>query len=139
GWAKEALEHAMERTGAVDRGWFARDVYSLGHFPIIGGVIGVAAAVEDAVHHPGEHLTTPAAVALAVGAALFMGGVGLTLLRARLRVPVVRAVAVVAVLASLPLLNAWPAGAALTVVAIAVSVVAVVERTPLPAERPAPS
>jgi low temperature requirement protein LtrA len=123
----------------MERGWFARDVYSLGHFPVIGGVIGIAAAVEVAVHHPGEHLATPTAVALAVGAALFVGGVGLTLLRARRRVPVIRAVVVVAVLASLPLLTAWTAAAALTLVAVAVGVVAVFERAPIPAERPSPS
>jgi low temperature requirement protein LtrA len=139
GWVKDALEHSMEQTGAMERGWFARDVYSLGHFPVIGGVIGIAAAVEVAVHHPGEHLATPTAVALAVGAALFVGGVGLTLLRARRRVPVIRAVVVVAVLASLPLLTAWTAAAALTLVAVAVGVVAVFERAPILAERPSPS
>jgi low temperature requirement protein LtrA len=128
GWVKDALGHAMEQTGAMARGRFARDVYSLAHFPVIGGVIGIAAAVEDAVHHPGEHLTTPAAVALAVGVALFVGGVGLTLLRAYRRMPVIRAVVVVAVLASLPLLTAWPAPAALTLVAAMAGAVAVFER-----------
>jgi low temperature requirement protein LtrA len=136
GWVKDALEHAMEQTEAKERGWFARDVYSLAHYPVIGGVIGIAAAVEDAVHHPGEHLTTPAAVALAVGVALFVGGVGLTLLRAYRRVPVIRAIVVVAVLASLPLLTAWPAPAALALVAATAGVVAVFERARLRAPSP---
>jgi low temperature requirement protein LtrA len=107
----------------------------LGHFPIIGGVIGFAVAIEDAVHHPGEHLATPAALALVVGVALFVGGVGVTLLRAHRRVPIIRAVVVVALLASFPLLTAWPATVALTLVAVAVTAVAVFERNPLHAAR----
>jgi low temperature requirement protein LtrA len=135
GWAKDALEHAMHQTGARERGRFARDVYSLGHFPIIGGVIGFAVAIEEAVHHPGEHLETAAALALTIGTALFVGGVGFTLLRARRRAPVIRAVVVVALLASFPLLTTWPATVALTVVTVAVVAVAVSERRPLPAQR----
>jgi low temperature requirement protein LtrA len=127
GWAKDALEHAMHQTGTRERGWFARDVYSLGHFPIIGGVIGFAVAIEEAVAHPRDHLGTAAALALTIGTALFVGGVGLTLLRARHRAPVVRAVVVVALLASFPLLTAWPATIALTLVTVAVAVVAVAE------------
>jgi low temperature requirement protein LtrA len=128
GWAKDALEHAMRQTGARERGRFARDVYSLGHFPIVGGVIGFAVAIEEAVHHPGEHLETAAALALTIGTALFVGGVGFTLLRARRRAPVIRAVVVVALLASFPLLTTWPATVALTVVTVAVVAVAVSER-----------
>jgi low temperature requirement protein LtrA len=121
--------------GREERGWFARDVYSLAHFPIIGGVIGIAAAVEDAVHHPGEHLTMPRRGGVGGRSGLFVGGVGLTLLRARRRMPVLRAVVVVALLALLPLLTAWPA-AALTLVAIVAGVVAVFERAPLTAPSP---
>lgn len=137
GWAKDALEHAMHQTGARERGWFARDVYSLGHFPIIGGVIGYAVAIEEAVAHPRDHLGTAAALALTIGTALFVGGVGLTLLRARRRAPVVRAVVVVALLASFPLLTAWPATIALTLVTVLVAVVAVAERKSLHAGQPA--
>ena len=125
----------MHQTGARERGRFARDVYSLGHFPIIGGVIGFAVAIEEAVQHPSEHLETAAALALTIGTALFVGGVGFTLLRTRRRAPVIRAVVVVALLASFPLLTTWPATVALTVVTVAVVAVAVSERRPLPAQR----
>jgi low temperature requirement protein LtrA len=128
GWAKDALEHAMDQTAARERGWFARDIYSLGHFPIIGGVIGFAVAIERAVEHPHDHLGTAAALALAVGVTLFVGGVGVTLIRAGHGLSIVRAVVTVALLAVIPLLAAWPPTVALTVVAAAAAVVAVVER-----------
>jgi low temperature requirement protein LtrA len=134
GWAKDALERAMHQTVARERGWFARDIYSLGHFPIIGGVIGFAVAIEQAVEHPHDHLGTAAAVALAVGVTLFIGGVGLTLVRAGRSLPVVRAVVavravvVVALLAAVPFMAAWPPTVALSIVAVAATVVAVVER-----------
>jgi low temperature requirement protein LtrA len=128
GWAKDRLEQAMHQTGNRDRGWFARDIYSLGHFPVIGGVIGYAVAIEAAVEHPSEPLGTATAMALAVGVALFVGVVGLTLIRAGHGLSIVRAVVVVAMLASVPLLATWPATVALVIVAVAVAAVAVLER-----------
>ena len=134
GWAKDALEDAMHRLDSRARGWFGRDVYSLLHFPIIGGVIGHAVAIEKAVEHPNEHLEPAAALALAAGATLFVGCVGLALLRAHSRVPLFRAITVLALLASYPLLMTWPPTLALTLVAVIVAAVAAFERNPLRAD-----
>jgi low temperature requirement protein LtrA len=128
GWAKVALEDAMHQMADRQRGWFARDIFSLGHFPIVGGVIGFAVAIERAVAHPNERLGTATALALAVGVTLFVGGVGLTLARAGHGMPIIRAVVAVVLLAAVPLLATWPPTVALIVVAVAVAAVALFER-----------
>ncbi|CAN5920885.1 low temperature requirement protein A [soil metagenome] len=125
--AKDALEEAMHWTPSRYRGRFARDVFSFLHFPIIGGVIGFAVAVVEAVHHPGDHLEPAAALALIIGVALFVGCTGLALLRARAEVPLVRAIGIVVLLASYPLLVTVSAATALTYVALVLVVVAAVD------------
>jgi low temperature requirement protein LtrA len=125
--ARGQLEQAMEATASSRRARYARDVYSFLHFPIIGGVVGFAVAMEEAVAHPAEHLEPSAALALLIGAALFIGGTGLALLRAGAGRPAVRAGALVALAALYPLVVAWPPAGALTAVAAVVVVVAVVE------------
>ena len=118
----------MDATASRARGRYARDVYSFLHFPIIGGVVGFAVAMEEAVAHPAEHLAPSAAVALLAGAALFLGGTGLALLRAGVRRPTVRALAIVALAALYPLVVAWPPAGALTAVAVVVIAAAVTEQ-----------
>lgn len=125
--AKGALEETMHRTASRERGSYARDVYSLLHFPIIGGVVGFAVAIEEAVAHPTEHLEPAGALALVVGVALFVGCTGVALLRARAGWPVVRALGVAALLGSYPLAVAWSAPSALAWVAAIVVVVAAAE------------
>ncbi|HEX6256323.1 MAG TPA: low temperature requirement protein A [Euzebyales bacterium] len=126
--ARDRLEQAMEATPAPNRARYARDVYSFLHFPIIGGVVGFAVAMEEAVAHPADHLEPGAALALLIGAALFIGGTGLALLRAGAGRPVVRAGALVALAALYPPVVAWPPAAALTAVAAVVVTVAVAEQ-----------
>jgi len=70
------LEHAMASLDDHDRGRFARDVFSLGHAVIVAGIIGVAVGFEEAVAHPDEPLSIGASIALAVGTAMFAGGLG---------------------------------------------------------------
>jgi low temperature requirement protein LtrA len=126
--ARDVLERAMEATASRARGRFARDVYSFLHFPIIGGIVGFAVALEEAVAHPTEPLVPSAALVLLVGAALFVGGTGVALLRARAGRPLVRAIAMVALAALYPLAIVWPPTGALTAVAAVVTAVAVAEQ-----------
>lgn len=127
--ARDALEHAMAQHSSRDRGAFARDVYSLLHFPIICGVIGFAVAIHEAVAHPDEHLTGAGTVALIVGVGLFVGCTGLALRRARRGRPALRALAVVLLAVSAPLLAGWRPSGALLLVAVVVTGVALVEQT----------
>ena len=52
----------------------ARDVFSVLHFPMLCGVIAMAAATEEALAHPDEALATSGRVFLAAGATLFVCG-----------------------------------------------------------------
>jgi low temperature requirement protein LtrA len=73
GWLKEATEKAFAATTLAERGPAARDAYSFGHFPLIGGIIGFAVAVEEILLHPDEPAEAAVVVALAVGIGLFVG------------------------------------------------------------------
>ena len=73
GWLKEALEEAFAATSLAERGPAARDAYSFGHFPLIGGIIGFAVAVEEMLLHPDRPADGAVIAALAVGLGLFVG------------------------------------------------------------------
>ncbi len=137
GWAKGAMEEACDATPSAIRGAFCRDVYSLWHFLVVAGVIGVAVAVEQVVAHPDEPLTTAGVTALVSGIVLFVGGTGAALARAGVRVPRVRlaALAVLVVAAATLEVEALAPATVLGGVAVLVAVVAVVEqrRHPVPA------
>jgi low temperature requirement protein LtrA len=51
----------------------ARDAFSLGHFPLLCGIIGFAVAIEEMVHHPTTEPSGEIVAALGVGIALFIG------------------------------------------------------------------
>ena len=82
GWLQDALEQQLERESSATEGQFARDAFSLLHFPLIGGVIGIAIGFEEMVHHPGDAAHTDVLVALGLGLALFLGASALAWLRA---------------------------------------------------------
>lgn len=90
GNAKSVLDGRLESAKGARQTKLARDVYSLLHFPMILGVVGVAVALEAIVHHPSDPLDLANRLTLAAGVALFTGMVGLTLWRATGKAPVVR-------------------------------------------------
>jgi low temperature requirement protein LtrA len=61
----------VHRTGQA-RGRFARDAYSILHYPIIVGIVFFAVAAEEVVAHPDAPLSKPAAFAMALGVALVL-------------------------------------------------------------------
>lgn len=95
---KPALEHALQGRSGAEQSNLARDAFTLTHFPMLCGVIAVAAVVEEAVAHPHEALHLSGRAALAAGLALFVGGAALALWRACGPVPRAR-LALVAVTA----------------------------------------
>ena len=74
GWLKDALDVRLEREPPETMSQLGRDAFSLLHFPVIGGVIGIAVGFEEMVLHPGRPLETAGMVALALGLALFVAG-----------------------------------------------------------------
>ncbi|HEX5139124.1 MAG TPA: low temperature requirement protein A [Planctomycetota bacterium] len=137
--ARPVFEHALASREGNARSRMARDVFSVVHFPMLCGVIAMAAATEEALARPDDVMTAGARVALGAGALLFVGGTGLALWRSTGRVPGPRgaltaagAAAVVGI-AALP----WVAMAALMAMLVAV---AAAERpvTDIDPSRPAP-
>lgn len=92
--ARLVLEEALVESPR--RAPLARDAFSLGHFPMLLGVVGFAVALEEGVHHPGDPLAMGGRLALGVGVALFVGGMGVVLWRATGRVLATRFLLVVA-------------------------------------------
>jgi low temperature requirement protein LtrA len=81
GWLKDALEHRFASVPAQQVGPAARDAFSFAHFPLIGGIVGFAVAVEETVAHPSEPMSLPVLAALAVGIFLYLASASAALLR----------------------------------------------------------
>ncbi|GMV07675.1 MAG: low temperature requirement protein A [Gemmatimonadota bacterium] len=90
--AKPELEEALSRAEGARQAGVARDAYSLAHFPMVCGIIAFAVALEEAVRHPGEPLSTATRLALALGLLLFVGGTALAMWRATCGRPIRRVV-----------------------------------------------
>lgn len=80
--AKPTLDHMLEQAEGSARSEMARDVFSLLHFPMMCGVIAYAVAIEDAIRHPEQPLSTAIRISLALGVLLFVGGMALATWRA---------------------------------------------------------
>jgi len=118
--AGTVLERIREAT-PEERGQIGRDVYTYLHLPIIAGIVLVAVGDELVIAHPADDLHGAGALAALGGPALFLAG--LMACAARMGAPhdVPRTVAVVILLAAVPL----AAGAAgLTVAALLAALLA---------------
>lgn len=107
--AKPALEHALASRRGAEQSRLARDAFSLLHFLMLCGVVAYAFVVEEAVAHPDEPLPLAARLALALGLALFVGGMAVAIQRAtrhllvpRIMLTVLTAVAVIAMAGVVP-------------------------------------
>jgi low temperature requirement protein LtrA len=80
--ARHAFEHALTRRDGNARSSMARDVFSVMHFPMLCGVIAMAAGTEVALAHPEATLEVGVRVALGAGAVLFVGGTAAAIWRA---------------------------------------------------------
>jgi low temperature requirement protein LtrA len=88
---------------ADERGQIGRDIYTYLHLPIIAGIVLVAVGDELVIAHPTDDLGNAGALVALGGPALFLAG--LIACAARLGEPQsrVRAIALVALLAAVPL------------------------------------
>jgi len=127
GWLKDALEHRYAAAPPERMGPLARDAFSLAHFPLIGGIVGFAVAIEEIGAHP--HDPAPAAVlaSLGIGVGLFVAAstVSLRICGGRLLVP--RLVILAAMLAALILVGPMPPVWPLVVVAVALLAIVLIE------------
>lgn len=124
GWFKSWLEDRVERSGSVP---LLRNCYSFMHYPLIAGVVAIAAALENVVAHNGDPLETATTTALVVGITAYVAGIAAIAWMADRRVLMIRllilaAAALFIVLASsLQLAGSvviWVVAAALTLVGL---------------------
>jgi low temperature requirement protein LtrA len=116
GSAKLQLDRALGSVSGADLSSMGRDVYSLLHYPMILGVIGVAVAIEEIVLHPAEPLDLANRLTLALGVVLFTGGMSMSLWRATGSLPAMRLA-----LAGLTAMAVVVAGGVLPVLSLAIA------------------
>jgi len=92
GHARSVFEHALAAVRGNARSRLARDTFSVLHFPMLCGVIAMAAATEEALAHPDELLGVGVRMALSGGAVLFVCGTAAAIWRSTGRVLVWRVV-----------------------------------------------
>jgi low temperature requirement protein LtrA len=114
-YVKPSLETALHHASGANQAMMARDAFSLAHFPMLCGIIGFAVAVEEAVHHPADALTTQGRWALALGVTLFLGGTAIAKWRAAGTLHMWRIVLVAATAAAVALWAGPPAWGSLLV------------------------
>ena len=125
---RPALADALEeRTGSA-RSCLARDVFSVMHFPMLCGVIALAAATKEALAHPESVLAWNARVALAGGAMLFVCGAAAAVWRATGVVLVWRVVLIALAAAAVVMIAAVPWIAIGVLVATLVAISAIEHR-----------
>jgi low temperature requirement protein LtrA len=89
-FGRQTLEHALASSTGSARSRMARDVFSVLHFPMLCGVIAMAAATGLALSHPDQALDLGARAALGGGAFLFLASSAVAFWRAIGTLPVWR-------------------------------------------------
>jgi low temperature requirement protein LtrA len=80
--ARPAFERALAARDGTARSCLARDAFSVLHFPMLCGVIAIAAGTEAALARPDQTLTADLRIALGGGAVLFVCGTAAGMWRA---------------------------------------------------------
>jgi low temperature requirement protein LtrA len=80
-----------QKTGQA-RGRFARDAYSILHYPIVVGIVFFAVAAEEIVAHPDEPLSATMAFAVALGVTLVLVPIVASVFRSIQRIAILRLV-----------------------------------------------
>ncbi|HUV11297.1 MAG TPA: low temperature requirement protein A [Acidimicrobiia bacterium] len=80
-WLKDDAEAGLAATPTGGLGPVARDAYSLGHFPLVCGIIGFAIAIEEIVHHPDAIPPGEVTAALGAGVTLYVAASAFALWR----------------------------------------------------------
>lgn len=85
--AAPKAERHLVAADVKERGRFARDAYTVLHFPIVLGIVLYAVAIEEAVAHPLHHLGDFGRYSLAAGMALVLLAIIAATYRASRRIP----------------------------------------------------
>ncbi len=97
-WVHPATQHRLvAEPDPRRRSHLARDLFTLGHLPIVAGIVLVAAAVEEGLLHPTAELDSFGTLSLAAGTGLYLAGFVIGNLRATGRLLTERLVGLLAV------------------------------------------
>jgi low temperature requirement protein LtrA len=86
------VEIVFTRKSGKERGRFARDAYSILHYPIVVGIVFFAVAAEEIVAHPDEPLSATIALAVALGVSLVLVPIVASVFRSIPRIVTLRVV-----------------------------------------------
>jgi low temperature requirement protein LtrA len=124
--ARPVFEHALAARQGSGRSTMARDVFSVIHFPMLCGIVGMAAATEQALAHPDTPLAADVRAALGAGALLFIGGTALAMWRASGRLPVWRVV--LSIVAAVAVFTAgFQPSVAMAILLVSLAIIAIIE------------
>ena len=124
---RHMCEHELAAREGNARSCLARDVFSVMHFPMLCGVVAIAAATEEALAHPAMPLAAEMRTALGGGAVLFICGTAAAMWRATGRAPLWRGVLAPAAAVAVVAFGATP-GIAMGILLVMLVVVAVIEQ-----------
>jgi low temperature requirement protein LtrA len=127
GWLKEGLEHGLATVDSTKVGALARDAFSLGHFPLICGIIAFAVALEEIVHHPAHVPSGEVVAALGVAVTLFVGFSAFAYWRATGHVLVARLAILAVTMLALVVVSSLEAAWQLAVLALGLVAIVLVE------------
>ena len=105
------------RAEGKEPGRFARDAYSVLHYPLVVGIVFFAVSAEDVVAHPTEALTHTSRLAMSLGVALVLLSIAAVAFRATRYVPIGRILAAAVLMLLGWLGGSLTAGAFTTIVA----------------------
>ncbi|HEX9854105.1 MAG TPA: low temperature requirement protein A [Acidimicrobiia bacterium] len=118
--AAPAAERKLDALVGKQRGRFARDFYTILHFPIVLGIVLFAVASEEIVAHPSDPLSGYGRFAIVVGTSLVLVSLAVGLHHATTRLPLDRLVAVLVIAAAALATQAAPGLVTAIVVAVVV-------------------
>jgi low temperature requirement protein LtrA len=127
GWLKDALEHRYAAAPPERMGPLARDAFSLAHFPLIGGIVGFAVALEEIGAHPTDPAPVAVLASLGIGVALFVASSALSLRLVDGPLLVPRLAILGGMLVALVLVASLPPVWALLIVSVALLAIVLIE------------
>jgi low temperature requirement protein LtrA len=136
--AARAAEEYLKEVQGQERGRFARDAYTLLHFPVVLGIVLYAVGAEEVVAHPGSLLAAEFRFALTAGVGLLMLAMVAGSYRAVRRLPIERLV-LVTVLAALTVVGSGLPALLFATLTVGATIAALVQegRHAWPQRRPA--
>ncbi len=96
-WAAERVESHLRSLSGTAQGSFARDAYTILHYPLVAGIVLFSVVVAEVTAHPNEELPALSRTLLAVGFALVLLSFVASAYRALRKVPYTRLSAALAI------------------------------------------